>query len=64
MSYARFWPRHWNTSIDEFLNFGGDVPEETIALMNNSYYFEMFQFPQHHNSNGILFINAWDNLGR
>ena len=64
MSYARFWPRHWSGGLEDFFNFRGDIPAASIELMNNSYYMEMMQFPTHHNANGILWVNAWDNLGR
>ena len=65
MSYARFWPRHWPGGIDAFYNFGGDtIPEESITLMKESDYFEMIQFPIHHNVIGILWLAAWDNIGR
>merc|ERR1719367_667047 len=65
MSYGRFWPRFWPGGVEAFYNFSGEgVPEETIDLMTNSYYFEMIQFPVHHNVIGELWLDAWDNKGR
>ena len=64
MSYARFWPRHWPGGLEAFYHFEGDIPEDTIELMKNSYYFELIQFPVHHNVTGILWVDAWDNDGR
>ena len=65
MSYARFWPRKWQGGVEAFYNFDGEgIPDETIELMENSYYFEMIQFPVHHNVIGILWLDAWDNKGR
>ena len=65
MSYARFWPRNWPGGIDAFYNFEGDtIPAETIELMKESYYFEMIQFPVHHNVIGNLWLDAWDDKGR
>merc|ERR1719507_382909 len=65
MSYARFQPRSWPGGVAAMYNFTGDeIPQETIDLMEKSYYFEMIQFPVHHNYEGILWLDAWDNLGR
>lgn len=65
MSYARFWPKFAEGGVEAFYNFDGDdIPEETIELMTNSYYFEMIQFPVHHNVIGELWLDAWDNKGR
>ena len=65
MSYARFWPRKWQGGVEAFYNFDGEgIPDETIELMENSYYFEMIQFPVHHNVIGNLWLDAWDNKGR
>ena len=64
MSYARFWPRNWEGGLKAFYNFEGDVPAESIELMENSYYLEMIQFPKYEHSDGILWVNSWDNLGR
>jgi len=65
MSYARFWPRNWEGGVEAFYNFDGEgIPDETIELMENSYYFEMIQFPVHHNVIGNLWLDAWDNKGR
>ena len=65
MTYAKFGPRNWPGGIEAFYNFNGDsIPESSIDLMNNSYYFEMIQFPIHHNVKGNLWMDAWSNDGR
>lgn len=66
MSYARFQPRFVEGGIEAFYNFNGEgIPDETIQLMENSYYFEMIQFPIFPNVvNGCLWLDAWDNKGR
>ena len=65
MTYAKFGPRNWPGGIEAFYNFNGDsIPQSSIDLMNNSYYFEMIQFPVHHNVKGNLWMDAWSNDGR
>ena len=65
MTYAKFQPRNWPGGIEAFFNFSGNtIPEDSIKLMENSYYFEMIQFPVHHNVKGILWMDAWSNDGR
>jgi len=65
MTYAKFQPRNWPGGIEAFFNFSGNtIPEDSIRLMENSYYFEMIQFPVHHNVKGNLWMDAWSNDGR
>merc|ERR1719495_477056 len=65
MSYARFAPQNFPGAVGAFFNFSGDsIPEETIAMMKDSYYFELIQFPVHHNAKGNLWVDAWNNDGR
>ena len=65
MSYAKFWPRDWPGGLEAFYNFDGDgVPQASIDIMEQSYYFEMIQFPVHHQVIGELWLDAWTNDGR
>merc|ERR1711915_1134827 len=64
MSYARFWPQHIPGGLESILPPAGyPLPEETLTLLTN-YYSEAIQYPIHHGSPGILWMNSWDNLGK